>query len=132
MTGAADELAGVAGPFSAKLSDLLQAAGSDQTQRRRLVGALTSLAKSHAGAMDAQGLLKVVSPLVGMSDLQLSAKVLQLCGNLLGATPALGVDLKAQVWPGAFAILNNPALNESARECIQVTPEAIRRCASDF
>lgn len=116
-SGGSAVLSDTAGGFGAKLGTLLQAT-ADQTQRRRLVSALAALAKVHSAGMDAAALLAVVSSLVGPADIQLSAKVLELCGSLLSTTPAIGSDLKSQVWPATFAILNNPSLNESAKGCV--------------
>ena len=107
-------LAEATGPLSAKLVALLPAT-TDQMQRRRIVGALAAIGQLNAAGIDGISTLSVVAPLVGPADIQLSAKVLQLCGSLLGSTPGIGPDLKRLVWPATFELLKNPSLNESAR-----------------
>lgn len=107
-------LAEATGPLSAKLVALLPAT-RDQMQRRRIVGALAAIGQMNAAGIDGTSTLPVVAPLVGPADIQLSAKVLQLCGSLLGSTPGIGPDLKRLVWPATFELLKNPSLNESAR-----------------
>ena len=112
------DLSSVAGPASSALSGLLQGS-SEQTDRRRLVRALAAMAKTHAAAMDGASLLGVAGPLAGGADLQVSATVLELCGSLLLAEPKLAKEVQAQVWGSAFALLNNPALNATARDSVK-------------
>lgn len=142
-SSASSVIAESTGPLSNKLVAFLSAQ-EDRMQRRRTVSALAALGEMNAAGVDATSILPVVAPLVGPADIQLSAQVLHLCGSLLGSTPAIGPEIKRLLWPATFELLNNPSLNESARNhvvgfCVAVvkanTPDfgfefAYKACAS--